>query len=62
MIKVACWIFFICWNGEVLAPVIILGVAGLGLTMFILYAKIKNDKFRSCVEVNNGNEAACIDR
>lgn len=50
------------WNGEILAPAIILGITAIAVVAFIRYASKKNARFDECVELHSGDEQSCIDR
>lgn len=50
------------WNGEIIAPAIIMGITAIAVVAFIRYAVKKNRAFDECVELNGGNEQSCIDR
>lgn len=50
------------WNGEVLAPAIMLGIVAIALFAFIRYAAKKNRAFDECVANHGGDEQSCIDR
>lgn len=50
------------WNGDILAPAIIMGITAIAIVAFIRYAVKKNRAFDECVELNGGNEQSCIDR
>ena len=50
------------WNGEILAPAIIIGITAIAIVAFIRYAVKKNRAFDECVELHAGDEQSCIDR
>lgn len=50
------------WNGEIIAPAIIMGITAIAIVAFIRYAMKKNKAFDECVEIHNGDEQSCIDR
>lgn len=47
------------WNGEVLAPVIVVGTFVVIMSVLIISA---NKKYADCLKNNGGNEDACIER
>lgn len=50
------------WNGEVLGPVIVLGLLAAVIGWIAVEAVKTNREFDACVAANNGNEEPCIDR